>query len=133
MIPFPDETINKRICFLSFWFNQNDKNALILPFVNWIFPSKMNPKLWDLFHDGPFVLCVQSDERLNTRSSDTINYKNTILTITVTEFVSFRNIFSWDISFNFIAIDLIFSVTRTVFIENSQICIYPNFMLILFC
>ena len=118
MIPFPDETVNKRIYFLSFWFNQNDRNALILSFVNCIFPTKTNPKLWDLLHEGPFVSCVQSDKGFNTRSSDVINYKNTTPTITVPEFVSFRKTFSWDISFNFIAIDLTFSVTLTVFIEN---------------
>ena len=30
---FSDETVNKRIYFSSLWFNKNDKNARILPFI----------------------------------------------------------------------------------------------------
>ena len=33
MCPSLDETINKRVCFLSFWLYKNDKNARIIPFV----------------------------------------------------------------------------------------------------
>ena len=59
---------------------------------NCIFPLETNPRLWDLLHEGPFVLCVQSDERLNTQPFGVAHYKNTTRTIRTAKFVRFRNI-----------------------------------------
>ena len=56
--PYPDATTNKRICFLSSWFNKNNKNVSILPFVQLYVSIENEPKVCDTYCTMDRLFCA---------------------------------------------------------------------------
>ena len=72
MLSFPDTTINKKIVSRAFGSIEKTKRPHCT-FCQLHLSIENEPKVVRLLHGGPFVSCVESDERLKARPSGAVN------------------------------------------------------------
>ena len=95
---FPNAAVNKRICFSSFLFNKNDKNVCILVLVQLNRSVENEPEVVRFI--ARLAVCFVRPKRRKLKRPTIWCHKleNTTRSITIAEFVRFRNTFSRHVS-----------------------------------